>query len=66
MFALSWPTHALQYWLVHHGKVDVPSMYRPYGRYRYVGGVVSPMLSHAEVLDSSKGMHRTGELRWHF
>ncbi|KIM82056.1 hypothetical protein PILCRDRAFT_820964 [Piloderma croceum F 1598] len=27
------------YWLVHRGMVDVPSMYRPYGRYRYVGGV---------------------------
>ncbi|THH07196.1 hypothetical protein EW145_g3553 [Phellinidium pouzarii] len=27
------------YWLVHHEKVDVPSMYRPHGRYRYLGGV---------------------------
>ncbi|KAI5117273.1 hypothetical protein M0805_001003 [Coniferiporia weirii] len=27
------------YWLVHRGNVDVPSMYRPHGRYRYVGGV---------------------------
>jgi len=27
------------YWLVHHGLVDVPSMYRHHGRYRYSGGV---------------------------
>ncbi|KZP30106.1 NCS1 nucleoside transporter family [Athelia psychrophila] len=27
------------YWLVHRGRVDVPSMYRPRGRYRYTGGV---------------------------
>ncbi|KLO16652.1 cytosine-purine permease, partial [Schizopora paradoxa] len=27
------------YWLVHRGNVDVPSMYRPHGRYRYLGGV---------------------------
>jgi len=27
------------YWLVHRGRVDVPAMYRPYGRYRYTGGV---------------------------
>ncbi|KAI0067621.1 NCS1 nucleoside transporter family [Artomyces pyxidatus] len=27
------------YWLVHRTKVDVPSMYRPHGRYRYKGGV---------------------------
>ncbi|TBU38119.1 NCS1 nucleoside transporter family [Dichomitus squalens] len=26
------------YWIVHHGKVDVPSMYRPHGRYRYTYG----------------------------
>ncbi|KZT73187.1 NCS1 nucleoside transporter family [Daedalea quercina L-15889] len=26
------------YWLLHHGKVDVPSMYRPHGRYRYTYG----------------------------
>ncbi|KAH9945441.1 NCS1 nucleoside transporter family [Epithele typhae] len=26
------------YWIVHKGKVDVPSMYRPHGRYRYTGG----------------------------
>ncbi|EMD34046.1 hypothetical protein CERSUDRAFT_117553 [Gelatoporia subvermispora B] len=26
------------YWLIHKGRVDVPSMYRPYGRYRYTGG----------------------------
>ncbi|EIN05897.1 cytosine-purine permease [Punctularia strigosozonata HHB-11173 SS5] len=27
------------YWLVHRCKVDVPAMYLPHGRYRYVGGV---------------------------
>jgi len=27
------------YWLIHRGNVDVPSMYRPHGRYRYTGGV---------------------------
>ncbi|KAI0027498.1 NCS1 nucleoside transporter family [Vararia minispora EC-137] len=27
------------YWLVHRGKVDVPSMYRPHGRYWYIAGV---------------------------
>ncbi|KAH8115076.1 cytosine-purine permease [Phellopilus nigrolimitatus] len=27
------------FWLVHRGNVDVPSMYRPHGRYRYIGGV---------------------------
>src|ERR1700690_4293476 len=43
----------LQYWLVHRGMVDVPSMYRPYGRYRYVGGVVSLMLSLVKVVGSS-------------
>jgi len=26
------------FWLVHKGKVDVPAMYDPKGRYRYVGG----------------------------
>ncbi|KAH0833952.1 putative permease [Lanmaoa asiatica] len=26
------------FWLVHKGKVDVPSMYDPNGRYRYIGG----------------------------
>ncbi|KAI9061589.1 NCS1 nucleoside transporter family [Trametes sanguinea] len=26
------------YWIVHRGRVDVPSMYRPYGRYRYTYG----------------------------
>ncbi|EPQ55779.1 cytosine-purine permease [Gloeophyllum trabeum ATCC 11539] len=26
------------YWLVHRGKVDVPAMYDPHGRYRYTGG----------------------------
>ncbi|KAG9311061.1 cytosine-purine [Chiua virens] len=28
----------LQFWLVHKGKVDVPAMYDPHGRYRYIGG----------------------------
>jgi cytosine/uracil/thiamine/allantoin permease len=37
-------TYSLQYWLVHRGLVDVPSMYHPHGRYRYVGGVVSRSL----------------------
>jgi len=27
------------YWLVHRGNIDVPSLYRPHGRYRYTGGV---------------------------
>ncbi|TCD70364.1 hypothetical protein EIP91_003716 [Steccherinum ochraceum] len=26
------------YWLIHRGRVDVPSMYRPHGRYRYTYG----------------------------
>ncbi|KAF8141919.1 permease for cytosine/purines, uracil, thiamine, allantoin-domain-containing protein [Boletus edulis] len=26
------------FWLVHRGKVDVPAMYDPNGRYRYIGG----------------------------
>ncbi|THG96210.1 hypothetical protein EW026_g5587 [Hermanssonia centrifuga] len=26
------------YWFIHHGRVDVPSMYRPHGRYRYTYG----------------------------
>ncbi|KAG6331822.1 hypothetical protein ID866_7267 [Astraeus odoratus] len=26
------------FWLVHKGKVDVPAMYNPNGRYRYTGG----------------------------
>lgn len=30
-----------QYWLVHRTRVDVPSMYRPHGRYRYTHGIVS-------------------------
>ncbi len=30
-----------QYWFIHHGRVDVPSMYRPHGRYRYTYGFVS-------------------------
>ncbi|KAG5638409.1 hypothetical protein H0H81_000186 [Sphagnurus paluster] len=28
------------YWLVHKGKVDVPAMYHPRGRYRYWNGIV--------------------------
>jgi NCS1 family nucleobase:cation symporter-1 len=47
-------THALQYWLVHHGLVDVPSMYRPHGRYRYYGGFVSHKLNDAKVLEISR------------
>ncbi|KAI0309485.1 permease for cytosine/purines, uracil, thiamine, allantoin-domain-containing protein, partial [Amylostereum chailletii] len=27
------------YWLIHRSKVDVPAMYDPYGRYRYIYGV---------------------------
>ncbi|KAF8272721.1 NCS1 nucleoside transporter family [Lactarius quietus] len=27
------------YWLIHRTRVDVPSMYRPHGRYRYTYGV---------------------------
>src|SRR6266702_918824 len=26
----------LQYWLVYHTQVNVPTMYRPHGRYRYI------------------------------
>jgi len=29
----------VDYWLVHRGKVDVPAMYDPYGRYRYWNGI---------------------------
>lgn len=29
-----------QYWLVHRGRVDVPAMYDPHGRYRYSFGFV--------------------------
>jgi hypothetical protein len=29
-----------QYWLVHKGRVDVPAMYNPRGRYRYHFGIV--------------------------
>jgi len=29
----------VDYWLVHSGKVDVPAMYDPYGRYRYWKGI---------------------------
>ncbi|KAF8154064.1 NCS1 nucleoside transporter family [Crassisporium funariophilum] len=29
----------VDYWLVHKGKVDVPAMYDPYGRYRYWNGI---------------------------
>ncbi|TBU48893.1 hypothetical protein BD309DRAFT_853030, partial [Dichomitus squalens] len=27
-------------WIVHRGKIDVPTMYRPHGRYRYTYGFV--------------------------
>ena len=30
-----------QYWLLHRGRVDVPAMYDPHGRYRYTYGFVS-------------------------
>ncbi|KAH8829891.1 cytosine-purine permease [Flagelloscypha sp. PMI_526] len=30
---------ASDYWLVRRGRVDVPALYFPHGRYRYVGGV---------------------------
>ncbi len=29
---------SIQYWLVHKCRVDVPSMYKPHGRYRYTAG----------------------------
>jgi len=29
----------VDYWIVHRGKVDVPAMYDPYGRYRYYNGI---------------------------
>lgn len=31
----------MQYWFVHHGKIDVPALYNFNGRYRYTAGVVS-------------------------
>ncbi|TFY79951.1 hypothetical protein EWM64_g4056 [Hericium alpestre] len=31
--------YIIQYWLLHHTHVDVPSMYRPHGRYYYTYGV---------------------------
>lgn len=31
----------VDYFLVRKGKIDTPSLYRPMGRYRYTGGVVS-------------------------
>lgn len=34
-------TDSPQYWLVHRTRVNVPSMYRPRGRYRYTYGIVS-------------------------
>lgn len=48
----------LQFWLVHGGKVDVPAMYDPNGRYRYTKGIVSytrftffaPMSDHLKEL----------------
>ncbi|KAF7316831.1 hypothetical protein HMN09_00416300 [Mycena chlorophos] len=30
---------AVDYWIVHRGKVDVPAMYEPHGRYRYWNGI---------------------------
>lgn len=33
------------YWLVHRGRVDVPAMYDPHGRYRYWYGIVSSSIS---------------------
>ena len=41
----------LKYWLVHGCKVDVPSMYRPFGRYRYSYGVVS-------LVENDKKVHK--------
>jgi NCS1 family nucleobase:cation symporter-1 len=38
------------YWLVHRGRVDVPAMYNPYGRYRYTYGIVSQWFSHVHRL----------------
>ncbi|KAF8682940.1 cytosine-purine permease [Rhizoctonia solani] len=29
----------VDYWLVHKGNIDIPALYDPKGRYRYVGGV---------------------------
>ncbi|KAF8235884.1 cytosine-purine permease [Tricholoma matsutake] len=33
------PFAGVYYWLVHRGKVDVPAMYDPQGRYRYWNGI---------------------------
>jgi len=35
------PHIIVQFWLVHRGRVDVPAMYDPSGRYRYTHGFVS-------------------------
>jgi NCS1 family nucleobase:cation symporter-1 len=49
MYARSTPKSSVQlepdtpqYWLVHCTRVDVTSMYRPHGRYKYAYGIVSP------------------------
>ena len=42
-----------KYWLVHRGRVDVPAMYDPQGRYRYYHGTVRLSLSGA-----SSDVHR--------
>ncbi|KAH7320408.1 cytosine-purine permease [Rhizoctonia solani] len=37
-----WPICSIvivDYWFVHKGKVDIPALYNPNGRYRYTGGV---------------------------
>jgi hypothetical protein len=50
-----------QYWLVHRTRVDVPSMYRPRGRYRYTHGIVSPSATLIHLI-SLKKVRRTGAL----
>ncbi|KAF8483426.1 NCS1 nucleoside transporter family [Russula ochroleuca] len=57
------------YWLVHRTRVDVPSMYRPRGRYRYIYGInwraavamaVSVPPSCPGLIASIKGSARMG------
>jgi hypothetical protein len=51
-----------QYWLVHRTRVDVPSMYRPRGRYRYTHGIVSPRGNILLYISENVMFRRTGAL----
>ena len=55
------------YYIVHRCKVDVPAMYDPHGRYRYISGVVSPSSIHQPTSTYSyhfSAFCRTGEQLW--